>query len=700
MTGRTYRVGIDVGGTFTDGVMIDTATGDFQIAKVPTTNQDPSIGFLNCVRRLLDQNQATPLQIDSIIHGTTVATNAIFQMQLARTGLITNEGFTDILEVGRMDRPKLYDLLQQRPTPLVPGRWRRGVRCRIDAQGNVVQDIVVSDVEDAVRIFKRDEIEAIAICFLHSYKNPIHETTVAEIVSDLYPNVPISISSTVVPLHGETARMSTTVINAGLAPIVGQYLENVENGLRAIGFEGELYILQSNGGTIRSREARHFPAWLIESGPAAGVIGAAHLGKQLGISNIISFDMGGTTAKVGLVKDGHPEITTEFEVGSMVRTQTYETGGGYPMKAPAIDLAEVGAGGGSIGWIDAGGALRVGPQSAGAVPGPACYDNGGNEPTVTDANLIVAKLNAANFLGGEMQLREDLAEQAISEKLARRLGKSVRYAAQGVIDVADANMERILKVVSSMRGYDPRDYAVVAFGGSGPVHIGTLADQLHIGTVIIPPSPGVFTSFGLLYADVKHDYTQAQIQREDVIDLDRVNKVYAHMEQQGRDTLQAEGVSHNQVEIIRSADLRYVGQLYTITVPAPPPSANDGWVSDVVQGFHAAHDRLYGHSAPSEPVELVALRLTALGSLVKPRIKQLGAGAADSSIARTGHRAVLFSKAQEPIETAVYDRSKLQSGNLIQGPAVVEQLDSTVIIPPNYNARVDALGNLILKRTA
>ena len=489
MTERVYRVAIDVGGTFTDGVIVNTRTGDVNIAKLPTTPDDPSIGFLSCIERLLEVTDADPSEIDSIIHGTTVATNAIFEMKLPRTGLITNEGFTDVLEVGRMDRPKLYDLLQQRPRPLVPGRWRRGVRCRIDAKGNVVQGVVVADVEEAVEVFKRDKIEAIAICFLHSYKNPEHEKEVERIVRERYPDVAVSSSYDVVPLHGETARMSTVVISAGLMPIVGKYLTNVEERLLDAGFEGDLYILQSNGGTIRSKEARKYPAWMIESGPAAGVIGASHLGQQLGINNIMSFDMGGTTAKVGLVKDGQPEIITEFEVGSMVRAKAYETGGGYPLKAPAVDLAEVGAGGGSIGWIDPGGALRVGPQSAGADPGPACYAKGGEEPTVTDANLVVGKLNADNFLGGEMHLNPERAEAAIHEKLAVPLDKDVEYCARGIIEVADANMERIMKVVSSMLGFDPRDYTVVAFGGSGPVHISTLAEELHIDRNIVPAKP-------------------------------------------------------------------------------------------------------------------------------------------------------------------------------------------------------------------
>jgi N-methylhydantoinase A len=694
---KSYRIGIDVGGTFTDGVIIDSRNGDIEIDKVPSTPTDPSEGFMNCVSRLLTKANAQPDEVDSIIHGTTVATNAVFELQLARTGLITNAGFTDILEVGRMDRPKLFDLLQERPIPLVPGKWRRAVRCRINIDGEVLQNVIVSDVEGAVEIFKRDAVEAIAICFLHSYKNPVHELEVERLVHELYPEAYVCSSFEVVPLHGETARMSTTVINAGLMPIVGRYLARVERRLSDLLFEGDLYLLQSNGGTIRSEKARRYPAWMIESGPAAGVIGAAYLGKLLGIDNIVSFDMGGTTAKVGLVKSGQPEFITEFEVGSMVRTKTYETGGGYPLRTPAIDLAEVGAGGGSIGWLDAGGALRVGPKSAGAVPGPACYNSGGQDPTVSDANLVIGKLNPENFLGGEMILRSDLAEQAIQKKLAEPLGKSTTYCAQGVLEVANANMGRIMKVISTMRGYDLRDYAVVAFGGSGPVHIASLADELHIKEIIIPPNPGVFTSIGLLLADLKHDYTQALVQREDEIDLRLVRQAYKRMEKEAKSVLDSEGVPPDKIRWTRAAELRYVGQLYTLTVPVPATIDAVGWLAQVLKGFHETHKRLYGHAAAGEePVELVALRLTAVGSLMKPKFREMQPNSNVGRANPISQRSVIFSVGQQPLNTDIYNRAELLVGQRIGGPAIIEQFDSTVVIPKGFETVVDRFGNLIV----
>lgn len=700
MQDKPYRIAIDVGGTFTDGVMVNRRTGAIELAKVSTTSTDPSVGFLECIQRLLHASGATSMEVDSIIHGTTVATNAIFEMKLARTGLITNEGFTDILEIGRMDRPKLYDLLQQRPRPLVPGRWRRGVRCRVDEEGNVLQDIVMADVEAAIEVFERDGIEAIAVCFLHSYKNPVHEVEVKQALLQRCPEIPVCCSYEVVPLHGETARTSTTVINAGLVPIVGRYLAGVEGRLHRMGFEGKLYILQSNGGTISSREAAKYPAWMIESGPAAGVIGASHLGRHLGIDNLISFDMGGTTAKVGLVRDGHPEIITEIEVGSMVRAKTYETGGGYPLKVPAIDLAEVGAGGGSVGWIDPGGGLRVGPRSAGADPGPASYGLGGEEPTVTDANLVAGKLNPDRFLGGEMPLRIDLARKAIDHVLCQHLGKEMEYCAQGIIEIADASMERTMKVVSTMRGYDLREYTVVAFGGSGPVHIASIARELGISKIVVPPSPGVFSCFGLLWADVKHDYTQAQMERHDRIDVRRAQLSYERMEKEAVTTLQGEGVPSDGIRLTRSADLRYEGQLFAIAVPAPSGPVDDVWVRDVVSDFHETHRRLYGHAAPEEPVELVALRLTAEGSLTRPAFREVERGSLECDAAIVGSRAVLYPGSLSPVDAVVYDRVRLKAGNLITGPAIVEEFDSTTVVPVGFQANVDAYGNLIMSRVS
>lgn len=690
-----YRIAIDVGGTFTDGAIIDTRTGDFLIAKVPSTPKDPSLGFMHCLERLLQLSKARREDVGAVIHGTTVATNAIFEHKIARTGLITNEGFTDVLEIGRMDRPSLYDLLAQRPKPLVPGRWRLGVEGRIYAGGEIVQHLNAEQVKEAANVFERDGVLSIAICFLHSYANPIHEREAASILGAEYPEAYVSVSSEVCPVHGEYGRMSTTVINACLLPMVGEYLSKVEEGLKATGIQAPLYVLQSNGGTMRSDVAKSWPAHLIESGPAAGVIASAHIGAQLGRGNVISFDMGGTTAKVGLVKDGTPDMTMEFEVGSMVQTRVYETGGGYPLKLPAIDLAEVGAGGGSIAWIDAGGALRVGPQSAGADPGPACYQMGGREPTVTDANLVAGRINPDYFLGGEMEISQDASRQVIEQRIGGPLRRNASYAALGIVDVANANMLRALRAVSSMRGYDPRDYALVALGGAGPMHACELARDLKMREIIIPPSPGVTTALGLLTADVRHDYTRGKVQRMDQVDVVEIRRTYGTLESEGRASLQVEGISQRDMLLKRSADLRYQGQLYSISVPIRSRPGENGIIEEMIRSFHDHHERLYGHCAPEEPVELVALRVRATGSLTKPKPKLLEVARESPESAVKSKRPVLF-RDEGWISSPIYDRYRLKSGHCFRGPAIVEEVDSTTVIPTGFEAEMDKWGNILI----
>ncbi len=689
------RMAVDVGGTFTDGAIIDTRTGDFLIAKVPSTPEDPSEGFMNCVQRLLSLAQAQPEDIAAVIHGTTVATNAIFEQKVAKTGLITNRGFTDILEIGRMDRPSLYDLLAERPRPLVPGRWRLGVGGRLTARGEIVEDLNIGEVKQAVDVLRRDGVLSVAICFLHSYANPMHEREAARVVRAEYPEAYVSVSSEVCPVHGEYGRMSTTVINACLVPIVGEYLTRVEDGLKDTGIHAPLYVLQSSGGTMRSDVAKAWPAHLIESGPAAGVIAAAHIGSQIRRANVISFDMGGTTAKVGLVRDGNPEMTMEFEVGSMVQTRVYETGGGYPLKLPAIDLAEVGAGGGSIAWIDAGGALRVGPQSTGADPGPACYRMGGHEPTVTDANLVAGRINQDYFLGGEMSISKDASRRAIEAKIGNPLGRDVSYAALGVIDVANANMLRAFRAVSSMRGYDPRDYALVALGGAGPMHVCELARELKVREVIVPPSPGVTTALGLLTADVRHDYAQAKVQRAADVDAVDMMSTYETLDSEGVTRLLAEGISRDDIILERSADLRYQGQLYAVTVPVLSNLAEGGSIDDMVRSFHDHHERLYGHCAPEEPVELIALRVRAIGSQVKPERKVMEPAREPLESAAKARRLVLHG-GEGWVPCPIYDRYRLKRGHSFTGPAIVEEADSTTVLPAGFRAEIDRWGNILI----
>ena len=469
-----------------------------------------------------------------LVHGTTVATNAIIEGKLAPAGFITTEGFRDMLEIQRQIRPSLYDLLFEKPRPLAPRYLCFGIPERLDATGAVVTPLDAQAVADAAAQLKAEGVEALAVCYLHAYLNPEHERRTREIVHEVFPEAVVSLSSEVAPEFREYFRASTTLINAGVRPIVERYLASIESRLRDTGLQGQLLVMQSSGGVLTFEAARTKPVYMVESGPAAGVIVSAYLGEVLGFDNILSFDMGGTTAKAGLVEHGTPTITKEYEVGTAARAERGAKGAGYPIRTPVIDLVEIGAGGGSIAWVDSGGVLRVGPQSAGADPAPACYGNGGTEPTITDANLVLKRLDPDHFLGGEMRLDEAAAWRAIKESCADPLGLDVLDVALGIVEIANNAMVSALRRISVQRGYDPRDFVLVAFGGAGPVHANRLAAELDIPTVLVPMSPGTSSAMGLLVTDIKHDYSATLIQRTDRLDTERVNRLYREMEARGR----------------------------------------------------------------------------------------------------------------------------------------------------------------------
>jgi N-methylhydantoinase A len=501
-----YRLGVDIGGTFTDATLLDEETGALRIGKVPSTPKDPSIGFIEATDAILKEGSVLPDDVTYIVHGTTVATNAIIEGTVARTGFITTDGYRDMLEIARQIRPSLYDLQFQKPKPLVPRYLCFGVPERLDAQGQVLTPF---DKEAARRIatrLKEEEVESIAVCLLHAYVNPAHEQQLGNTLSEIVPDVVVSLSSEVAPEFREYYRASTTVINAAIRPVVARYLDRIQDRLQHKGFAAELLLMQSGGGVFTFAEASRKPVFMVESGPAAGVISAAHLGDTLGHKEIISFDMGGTTAKVGLIQNGSPRITKEYEVDVAAGAGS-QRGGGYPIRTPVIDLVEIGAGGGSIAWVDSGGVLRVGPQSAGADPGPACYGQGGTEPTITDANLVLGRLQPDLFLAGRMRLDVNAARQAIKEKCAQPLGMDVVEAAYGIVEIANAAMVNALRLVSVQRGYDPREFVLVAFGGAGPVHANRLAAETEMPTLIVPMSPGTFSALGLLVTDLKHDFS-------------------------------------------------------------------------------------------------------------------------------------------------------------------------------------------------
>ena len=684
----TARVAVDIGGTFTDATLIDEATGHVAIAKTLTTPADPSEGFMAAVERAVREAGVTARDVTFVVHATTVATNAIIEGKVARSGFVTTEGFRDLLEIGRQVRPTLYDPQFEKPRPLVPRDRAVGVVERLGPKGEVLTPLDERSVRDAAALLARERVESVAVCLLHAYVNPEHERRVGEILAEELPGVPVSLSSEVAPEFREYLRASTTVINAVVRPVVGRYLERIERRLAEAGIGAKLLVMQSSGGVFGADAAARRPVFMVESGPAAGVIAAAHLGAGIGRPDILSFDMGGTTAKVGLIRDGRPSVTKDYQVGAHAGAGI---GGmslaGYPVRTPVVDLVEIGAGGGSIAWVDSGGLLRVGPRSAGADPGPVCYRRGGVEPTVTDANVVLGRLNPSYFLGGELELDVDAARRAIEERCARPLGLSLVEAANGIVEIANAAMVNALHLISVQRGYDPRDFLLVAFGGAGPVHANALARDAEMPTVLVPRSPGIFSATGLLATDLKRDAARTIMRRLEELDPAELEHAFAELERAGAEEMAAEGVAPDRIEFVRQLDLRYVGQSYELTVPAG---------DDLPARFHAEHDRTYGFSAETEPVECVGVRLQTVGRIARPPLRTLERGDAPPPKAT---RRVYFAEAGGYVDCAVHDRYALPAGARLAGPAVVEELDSTTVVHPSYTARVDDVGNIWIERS-
>ncbi len=681
----SLRVAIDIGGTFTDGTAIDDGTGEVAISKVLTTPADPSEGFMRAFERVLGDRAAG--EVGLVVHATTVATNAIIEGKIARSGFVTTDGFRDLLEIARQVRPTLYDTRFEKPPPLVPRDRAVGVRERLGPKGEVLEPLDEGSVRDAAALLRREEVESVAVCLLHAYVNPEHERRIGEILAEELPGVPVSLSAEVAPEFREYLRASTTVINAVIRPVVQRYLERIERRLADAGVEAKLLVMQSSGGVFGADAAARRPVFMVESGPAAGLIASAHLGETLGLPDILSFDMGGTTAKVGLIQGGQPSVTKDYTVGGHAGAGI---GGlslsGYPVRTPVVDLVEIGAGGGSIAWVDSGGLLRVGPQSAGADPGPVCYRNGGEEPTVTDANVVLGRLNPEYFLGGEMELDVEGARRAIEARCAAPLGLSVTDAAYGIVEIANAAMVNALHLISVQRGYDPRDFVLVGFGGAGPVHANAIAAAAEMPTLLIPPSPGIFSATGLLTTDLKRDAARTMLRAYDQLDPAAVEEAFAELERAGAQDLAREGIPADRVEFVRQVDMRYVGQSHELTL-----AAGDG----LLERFHAEHDRVYGFAAPAEPVELVSVRLTSVGRIEKPPARTLGPGEAREPKAR---REVYFAEAGGFVDCPIHDREALGAGAVLAGPAVIEQFDSTTVVHPGFSLRVDDTGNLIVER--
>jgi N-methylhydantoinase A len=683
----TYRVGVDTGGTFTDLVLLEEATGAVHLVKLPSTPRDPSVAFLDVLRRALRETGARPAEAAYLAHGTTVATNAIIEGKGAKTALVATQGFRDVFEIARQIRPKLYDIFCDKPQPLVPRHLCFEVPERLDARGRVLKPLDEAAVGEVIEKIRREGVESVAVCLLHSYANPAHERRVAELLRAALPDVAVSVSSELCPEMREYFRASTTAVNALLMPTVGRYMGRLEGRLAEAGVGAGLQLMTSSGGMISSAVARQEPVHLIESGPAAGVTAAVHVGVAAGFADLISFDMGGTTAKLGLVEKGTPRVAPHFEVGSA--TVADGRGAGYPVRTPVVDLVEIGAGGGSIAWIDPGGALRVGPRSAGAEPGPACYGKGNDAPTITDANLVLGRLNPGYFLGGEQPLHAGLAREAVG-RLAGRLSLGLLEAAYGIVEIANANMARAVRLVSVQRGFDPREFVLVAFGGAGPLHANALAREVGMGRVLVPPGPGVTSALGLLVGDVRHPFVQALVRPTEGMDWTLIGEIFAGFERRGRDLLASEGIPPERMRFLRQFDMRYVGQSHelTVDVPSSRPALNET--------FFAAHRKAYGYASAGEPMELVNVRLTAVGAVPRPARRRLDRGGTDSRGAIKARREIFFRERGGMVLCDIYDRYRLKAGNRVAGPAVVEEVDSTLVIHPGCAGTVDEHGNILV----
>ena len=689
-----FRVGIDIGGTFTDIVFLNSE-GRLFTKKVPSSVDNYARAIVEGMAEVFDEASITPKDIRELRHGTTVASNAILELKGARVGLITSAGFRDVLEIRTLRMPRLYDLAWEKPPSLVERYLRQVVDERINANGVIERRPQRSEVEQVVRRLLDEKVEAIAICLINAYANPDNERFVEDIVREMAPDIPLCISADVLPEMKEYERTSTTVINAYVLPVVGTYLTALRKGLDGDGISAPIYLMQSNGGLTTSETASKLPMHIIESGPAGGVIGSQAISKASGLENVITFDMGGTTAKTSMIARGEVTRALDMQVGGgIMHGSRLMTGAGYALKVPAIDLAEVGAGGGSILSIDSGGSLRAGPESAGASPGPVCYDAGGESPTITDANIILGYLNPNHLVGGAVKLNKEKAAGLFKEKIADPLGLSLEEAAYGAHLISASNMIRAIKAVSTERGRNPQNYSLFAFGGNGPLFASGMANAIGIKQVIVPPSPGLFSSFGLLYADVEHHYSRTFRRLLTAADPEELTVAWEGLAKEAIDELNKEGFAGASAVIERSASLHYKGQIYELSVPAPSGNFDAKKLAELSESFGQEHEIVYGHRAgPEEPVELVNIAVIGRGIPDSSRVpEKLYADEASRPV--DSFRKAYFGKIHGWIETPVLARADLQKK--ISGPAIVEEYDATCLIPPKSEAQLDLFGNIVI----
>jgi len=669
-------VAIDIGGTFTDLVGFDDRAGRFVDAKSLTTPANLVHGIIAC----LQKSGLTANVVDELIHGSTIAINTLIERTGAKTGLLVTDGSRDVYIIGRGNRPEAYNLLFHRHRPLVPRHLTREVPERVLASGAIHQKLDRLGVEAAARALAAEGVEAVAVCFLHSYVNPDHERIAGDIIRATLPTAYLSLSHEILREYREFERTSTTVVNAYVGRKVGGYVRNLKRELDAIGFHGNLSIMRSNGGVMTPEVAEQRPVAMMESGPVGGIIASARIGEKLGYGNVISFDMGGTTAKTSLIRGGEPTMAPGYYVGGYAS--------GHPVMVPMVDVVEIGAGGGSIAWRDDVGALKVGPQSAGAEPGPICYRGGGTEPTITDANVVLGRLDPHNFLGGTMVLDADGAKQGIEQKIAEPLGIAVTQAARAILEIAVNKMSLAVREVSVEKGYDPRDFVLVASGGAGPLHVLDIARELHIPTVIVPLFPSHFSALGMLLADERHDFIRTYYADLAELDFGDLTKVHDEMVAEAETGLRHKRGAVRQIHL----DLRYTGQEFTLPVPVTFAQLKKGDRNGIRAAFDRLYEQRYAHHSPEEPVEMVNIRLALTGKRPKLTFPRKRGGKREPA----RRRPVYLSNADKPVACPVYARGALAAGARVHGPALIEEHGTTTVLYPGDTCRVAPSGELII----
>ncbi|MCC6471803.1 MAG: hydantoinase/oxoprolinase family protein [Alphaproteobacteria bacterium] len=688
------ELGVDIGGTFTDLALHDRASGRMLVGKVLTDYRDLAAGVLRGIDDLLARHKLDGAAIRKVVHGTTLATNALIERRGARTALIVSRGFRDLLQMARESRYDIFDIDLQVPEPLVPRRLVFEVTERIAADGAVVTPLALGELADIVGGLRREDISAVAVCLLHGFRNPAHERAVAEELRRIAPHLAVSLSSDVMPDIREYERASTAVANAYVQPVVRSYLDRLADGLRSAGVNADPLLIGSDAGMIGRAAALRYPVRLVESGPAGGALAASSFGAAAGVKDLIAFDMGGTTAKICVIDDGKPERADQFEVA---RVHRFAKGSGLPIKVPVIEMIEIGAGGGSIAQVDELSLLRVGPESAAADPGPACYALGGDRPTVTDADLHLGYLDADFFLGGAMKLDRERAAQAIRRHVAEPLGIDLTRAAWGIHAVVNDNMARAAKVHCLERGKDPRDYTLFAYGGAGPVHAAHVAAALGIRRVMYPLRAGVMSALGFLTAPAAFERMRADIAPIEAVDPDRANRILRELEGEAADMVGAAGVPGSACKVHRSAGIRFAGQSYSLSVPLPPKPLTREGLRRLHRDFIAAYRARYYRLNPDAPVEVVSWRVSVTGPRSSLRIAPVDV---TGRVARKGSRPVYFPAAGRFLDCPVYDRFALAPGKALRGPAVIEESESTVVIGPGAVAAIDRGGNLMAKLPA